>query len=230
VRKYLPFIIVLIGINNCLGQETVKHKNRLTPSVIEVYQVLKSDNTIKQGLYKALYLRNTPLAIGEYTNNKRSGLWHFYDTHGRLVENFNYDRETITYEEPIDSITTTTIVYAFDRKFTDSDRVTKPIKPGGRCYGYIPYLNVFKLPDSFGDANLVFYTGILELLISPGGRLADFKVHIKSRDDDYVTSFSPDIIDAQDRIFVPATVNNEPILSRIFVRCRITFNGELDVN
>jgi hypothetical protein len=234
LKKYLLLIIPFF-INNCFAQdttkqlETIKQKNRITQSVTEIFNVLKADRETKQGIYQAVYNRNTALASGLYGNNKRKGMWHFYDTNGNLVENFNYDNGTLTYEEPMNAHNEYRIAYAFDKKYTDSDVVTKPIKPGGRCYGYIHYLTIFELPNSFADVDLSRYSAILELLVSPGGRLADIKVHIRSSTDEYITEMSTELVDEEDRIFIPATMNRQPILSRIFLRCRLTLDGALDV-
>jgi hypothetical protein len=229
VRKYILLTITLLYTYIGFAQETVEQKNRLTESVTEVFNVLKADKNTKQGLYKALYRRKVALAIGNYADNKRTGIWHFYDTKQNLVENFDYDNSGLMYEEPIDSLSQTKIGYAFDTTYTETDHVTKPMKIGGRCYGYIPYLKVYTLSQDLYDINLYTTYAILEVLVSPGGRLADFKVHIRSQGYERVTTFSPELIDEDDKLFIPATFNHKPILSRIFVRCRITDSGDLDV-
>ena len=228
-RKYLFIIIIGLFACNCHAQDTVKKKNRLTPSVVETFFALKSNKEIKQGLYQAVYRGKIPLASGRYANNKKVGMWHFYDLNGTLLENFDYDRNAMLYERPDNILSQAQIQYGFDAKINDSDKVTKPIKPGGRIFGYIPYMQVFKLSDDYIGTDTRLFTAIVELLVSPGGRLADFKVHIKSNDSERITSFSPELLSDEDKIFVPATINGEPVMSRIFVKCRLTDTGELDV-
>jgi hypothetical protein len=231
LRKAILPIIIIFCVCNCYAQDTVKQRNRLTASVVETFFVLKSDKQTKQGLYQAVYKHNIPLASGKYVNNKRVGVWHFYDLNGSLVENFDYDRNALLYEKPDDILTETRIQYSFDAdSIKNSDRLTKPIKPGGRCFGYIPYLKVFKLSDDYLGTDPRLFIGVLELLISPGGRLADFKIHIKSEDSERITTFSTELIAPEDKVFVPATVNSAPIISRIFVRCRLNDDGELDLD
>jgi hypothetical protein len=230
-KKTILPVIILFFMCNCYAQDTIKKKNRLTASVVENFFVLKSDKQTKQGLYQAVYKRNIPLASGKYINNKRVGIWHFYDLNGTLVENFNYDGNLLLYEKPDDILSETKIQYGFDvDSIKNTDILTKPIKIGGRYFGYIPYLKIFKLSDDYIGTDPRLFMAILELLISPGGRLADFKVHIKSQDSERITTFSTDLFDLQDKIFAPATVNNKPVISRIFVRCRLTDVGELDVD
>ena len=222
--------MLLLFSANSFAQDSIRKKNQLTETVSERFFVLKTDKEPKNGLYQAIYRHKTALATGFYSNNKRAGTWHFYDTHGTLVENFNYDRNVLLYERPDDIASETQIRYDFDNKITDSDVVTKPIKPGGRYYGYIPYIKVFRLSDDFIGTDFSLFTAVLELLVSPGGRLADFKVHIRSEDFERTTTFSTELINDEDKIFIPATINRQPVLSRIFVKCRITDNGELDIN
>jgi hypothetical protein len=230
VRKNALFIIILFSITNCFAQETVVKKDRLTESVIEIYHVLKADKQTKQGLYQAEYNGHSPLASGEYTNGKRTGTWHFYDTYGQIIENFDYDTQTFLYEEPVSEYTKSKIIYGFDTAFTNTDRVTKPMKPGGRCFGYINYLKLYQLSYDLYNINPSEFTGVLELLISPLGRLADIKIHLKSNYFERTTTFSPELIDDDDKLFIPATINNQPVMCRIFLKCRLTAYGELDID
>lgn len=230
MKKTILFIIMPFFVSCAIAQDSVMRKNRLTQTVTEHFFVLKSNKDIKQGLYQALCKRKIALASGDYENNKRVGLWHFYDKYGRLVQNFDYDRKSISWEKRDDTLTAMHIRYAFDTIIKDSDRVTKPLKAGGIYYGYLPYLELFKLSDDYAGTDFSQFSAVLEILVSPGGRLADFKVHIQSAIDERVTTFSTDLIDEDDREFVPATINNKPVISRIFVKCRITDEGELDID
>lgn len=230
LKKTILLNIILLYICNCYAQDSVKKKNRLTASVVETFFVLKSDKQTKSGLYQAVYKHDIPLASGKYANNKRVGMWHFYDLNGTLVENFDYDRNAILYEKPDNILSEVQIQYSFDDSIANTDRVTKPIKPGGRYFGYIPYMKVFRLSDDFIDTDPRLFMAVLEILVSPGGRLADFKVHIKSSDFERITTFSTELIDEDDKIFIPATLNDKPIMSRIFVKCRLTDDGQLDVD
>ena len=220
---------MLLVTCNCFSQDSTRIKNRLTETIIERFFVSSADKNSKTGPYNAVYRHNTPLASGEYANNKKVGTWHFYDIWGKPVENFNYDKNTLLYEKPDDSVSEQQIRYSFDDSIKNTDYVTKPIKPGGRYYGYLPYLRIFKLSDDYNNTVVALFTAVLEILVSPGGRLADFKVHIRSDDSERITTFSTELIDKEDRIFVPATINGKPVISTIFVKCRLTLDGELDV-
>jgi hypothetical protein len=233
LKNFILFtaILLLKGFYTT-AQETTVIKNHLTDAVTERITVLKSDKQTKQGLYQALY-NKTALASGLYNNNDKAGTWHYYDTKGRLMESIDYTNNKLLYEEPVSKISVQYIQYKFDHKFSDTDKVSKPIKLGGRCFGYIPFMQFYHLPDRLASQpGAQWYFAVLELLVSPGGRLADLKVHIHSNLDssfDDITSFSPDLFSEEDKRFIPARANGKPILSRIFLICRVTPGGELDV-
>jgi hypothetical protein len=228
VKKLFLLIITLFYLNNCFAQDTIERKSRLTDSVRERFHVLKSAPDTKVGLYQAFFKRKTLIASGNYTNGKRTGLWHFYTPEGRLVENFDFDTQTFTYEGTLDE--QSDLGFLFDDKIGKTDTVTRPLKIGGSYYGFIPYLTIFRLPFDVTDTNTDSFEAIVELLISPGGRLADYKVHLISSYYDYNHTFSLDVnlFSEADRIFVPARLNQRPILSRVFIKCYVTSDGRID--
>jgi hypothetical protein len=228
LKNIFSIIIFSIYTANSLAQETVERKNRLTDSVIERFFVLKSNPEIRQGLYKAFYQRRTLIAIGNYNNGKKTGNWNFYDTMGRLAERYDYDTNTFKFEGPL--YTGTYLSFVVDEKVTKTDTFTRPVKIGGTYFGFIPYVNLFHLPFDTFDINTDTFEAYVELLISPGGRLADYKVHLASSYYQYNHTVNMDInlFSEADRTFVPATLNGKPILSRIFIRCWVTPNAQLD--
>jgi hypothetical protein len=228
MKKFLLSIIAFLYITSCFAQEKVERKNKLNGFVFEQYHtVIETNKQVKDGLYRAFYTKKVVIATGSYTNDKRTGMWHFFDTKQNLLENYNYDLNKLTYEAPED--TSSVIRYIIDNKITDTDYVTKPIRIGGRYYGYVPYLRLFKWPDELNGANHSAFLVILELLVSPGGRLADYQVHIKAPGYDRSVEINPDILKEEDKVFIPATFNKQPISSRIFIQCYINKYDELDM-
>lgn len=206
--------------------ETVIQKHRLTDSVVERFSVLKSDKNIRQGLYQAIYQKNYALASGYYNNGQKTGTWHFFDNRGNLIQNFDYNTNQITYEAPEDS--TSNVLYVVDMQLTDSSKVTKPLKVGGRFFGYLPYINLFKLPPDLMNLDQRVSFGIVELLISPLGRLASFKVHVYSGSFERVFNMSLDVPDPADKVFIPATLNGEAVASRVVIKCAFRNDGGLE--
>ena len=214
-------------MNTCFSQQ-ITRKNKLTSSVLERYQsFIGTNKEVRQGLYQALY-NKTPVASGMYTDDKRTGMWHFYSKAGTLVENYNYDTNTLTYEAVED--TTSALRYFVDAPLNPGDRVTKPIKIGGRYFAYIPYLKLFKLPSDMPNTGREGYTITLELLISPLGRLADFRIHVRlGKDEDIMHANTDLLLKDEDKQFIPATLNNQPVACRIMIHCYLNPSDQIDM-
>lgn len=212
----------------CFAQETIDRKNRLTDSVIERFQVLKTNREIKNGIYSAYFRRKTVVATGIYTDGVRTGVWNFYDHNGKLKQTYNYDDKSLRFLSPLD--TTDDLHYRFDSKIKSTDTVTRPFKIGETYFGYIPYISIFQLPfETFGIDTDQFIAEV-ELLISPLGVLADYKVHVLSAayQYDHTVDLDVKLFNKDDRYFVPATVNKQPIVSSIFIKCTVNPDGSLD--
>jgi hypothetical protein len=225
VRNIFFVVIAIFNSLNCFSQETIERKNKLSDSVMERFYVLKSNKETKQGPYKAFFRHKTVVASGNYVNGNKTGVWSFYGPEGKLVETFNYDDNALTYEAPLD--TGSDIVVIFDGAVEKDDIGTKPIKIGGTYYGYIPYVTAFRLPFETFDVNTSVFDAYVELLISPLGRLAEYKVHLISAYYKYNHTVSLDVnlFSEADRTFIPATLNHKPIISRIVIKCFVTRDG-----
>lgn len=224
-RIFIIALLILCSVY-CQGQENIEKKNRLGDRVTEKYYVLPSDQTTKDGLYQAFY-RRKKIAEGNYTKGVKTGVWNFYNSKGVLLQTFNYDENSLQFEARESA--NTNFHYFFDEDVKETDRLTKPIKIGGRFYGYLPYMNVFKTPfDVFGQSD--YFIAVVELLISPMGRLADYKVHLIAPLLQYDQTFnlSLNFFSEEDKQFIPATLNHKRILSRIMIKCKVNDDGSLD--
>ncbi|MGN8070475.1 hypothetical protein [Mucilaginibacter sp. SG564] len=222
------FTILFFYFTTGFTQETVVRKHRLTDQITERISVLKSDKSTRQGLYQALTEKDIAVASGNFDKDKKVGVWHFYDPQGHLLQNYDYTKKSLQFEAVED--TTSNLRYFVDKVLTDSDRTTKPIKAGGRYFGYLPYLKVFKLPNELMGISRNASYAVIELLVSPGGRLADFKVHLFSGLNYHrVFNLRTDMPNEEDKIFIPATLNGEPIGCRIMMRCYIDNDGGLEI-
>ena len=232
IKITLPFLLTLITLSNCFAQDTIKRTRKITPEVTEKYTaIIGTDREIKQGLYQAFYGKKNPIASGKYTDDKRTGTWQFFNKQGQPIQRYNYDTNTLLLETREDE--NSNMRYEFDLSPNETDRLTKPIKPGGRYFGYLPYLKCFTLPRDMREADLDAYYVEMELLISPGGRLAEFKFHIKTPwddDFDWVINVSPNRLFEDDKKFIPATLNGEPISSQIMIYCYFTNSQTIDIN
>jgi antitoxin component YwqK of YwqJK toxin-antitoxin module len=228
--KNIPLIILSFFYTlNCCAQDTIEKKEKLTDHVTEKFEVLKDNEQIKNGPYQALYKRKTPVAMGIYTKGKKTGLWRFYDPKGELMQIYNYDADSLRFEAKEYS-TSSDFWYLIDKDIADTDKVSKPVKAGGRYYGYLPYLGLYKIPFNpyqYGTPDCV---AVIELLISPLGRLADYKVRAVCSllQYDQTIHMNTNLFKEEDRKFIPATYNGKPVLSRIIIKCRVNTGGGLD--
>ena len=228
LKNFLFLLICSFYLGNCFGQDTIERKNRLSDSVIERFHVIKTNPDIKQGLYRAFFQRKTLIAFGNYKDNIKTGVWNYYKQGGQLVQSFDYDHNALTYEAAAD--TDEDVRYLLDSKLKIGDRLTRPVKIGGVYYGFIPFLNMFKLPFDTYDVNTNSFRATLELVVSPLGRLADYKVHVVSHLYDYEQTIhlAPSLFSETDQMFLPATLNGETVVSRIIIKCFVASDGGLD--
>lgn len=229
--KRILFFALLFIAGNGFAQNLQNRTRRVTPNVTEKYSYTTgTDHEILQGVYQAFYDKRNALASGKYLDDKRVGLWHFLNRKGQLVQNYNYDTKTLLYEIPEDNPAgSKSFQYVFDAELKDTDKLTKPIRIGGQYYGYIPYLASFKLPKDISSQVAAEYDVALELLISPGGRLSDFKIHLSSDWDERVLTVNINRMKDEDKEFFPATLNGQPVSSRIVIQCYVTPQLSLDI-
>jgi hypothetical protein len=228
VKNAFLIIITLLYTGHSFAQDTIEKKNWISNSVIERFFVLKSDEKTKQGPYKAFYKRRTLVALGNYRGDKKTGVWQFFSPEGRLIERFNYDTNSFTFEAPVD--TADDVVYMVDDTIRKNDIVTRPLKVGGVYYGFIPFINIFQVPFDTMGVDTDSFDAYIELLVSPLGKLADYKVHLVSPLYKYRQVFNLDthLFSEPDRTFAPATLNGTPVLSRIIIKCFVTETGAID--
>lgn len=92
----MKLILSLIGFiiisGNTFGQTVRRLKDE--DDTREIYYVLKSDKTIKEGLYVKKMIFGDTICKGIYKNNLKDGLWKFYYySHIRRVGNYKNDKK-----------------------------------------------------------------------------------------------------------------------------------------
>lgn len=223
--KNILLVITLFFTTVACAQETIERTHKINSHITEKLRVLKSDKSTRQGLYQAVYDKTYAIASGQFDKDVKVGVWHFYQPNGHLLQNYNYTTKEVLYDAPED--TTSNLRYFVDKQLTDSDKTSKPIKPGGRYYGYLPYLKLYKLPVNLMDINRDVSVAVIELLVSPGGRLAYFKVTLYSGNFSKTFNMNIDALADEDKVFIPATLNGDPIGCRVMIKCFIEGDGTL---
>jgi hypothetical protein len=231
VKKLLLLTTIVLCFGDCFAQKIIERKNKLTTTVTERFEtIIEATKQVKHGVYHAFFNKKTVLASGKYVNDKKVGTWHYFDRDGTPMQNFDYDNNKLLYEAPEGS--PSPLSYNIDYFIKDNDKATQPVKPGGRYFGYVPYLRLFTLPPGmdpdYYDRSIVTF----DLLISPMGRLADIVVHISRKGtgvDQMVYNINTDLISEDDKIFIPATFNKSPVASQIHVLCSMNDAGKIDL-
>ena len=230
MKNLLTFIACFSCLHTCLAQETVEKKNNIIDDVYERYQA-KIDSVGKQtiiGPYTA-YIRRKTVAKGQYINGKRAGVWYYYDADGKLMQQFDFDKKQVLFEAPEPALSS--MHYRVDYVLTDTDRVTPPIKIGGRFFGYLPYVLPIRKIHRLRGLDTDPCRAVLNLLISPMGRLADCTIVLNCAGSDPITfNVETGGIPAEEKIFAPATYNGKPIASTIEIICHANDSGEISIN
>jgi periplasmic protein TonB len=120
--KKILFILAILPIF-LLGQETKKVTQEYKNSPFkEVYYVLKSEKSIRQGNYQKLgykgavivngFYKNglkdsvwteyrwdgkTKAVEGNYSKDSRTGIWTFYDFKGEIEQTYNFDKNEVLF-------------------------------------------------------------------------------------------------------------------------------------
>ncbi|NPV51837.1 MAG: energy transducer TonB [Candidatus Methanofastidiosum sp.] len=91
-------IILGIIIYSAFGQtelKRIKIKDK-EKSVVETYYVLKNDRNIKNGEYSR-FVNNKKVTTGQYANNKKTGIWTYYDTDNSVDLKYDYDKDSVIF-------------------------------------------------------------------------------------------------------------------------------------
>jgi hypothetical protein len=222
VRSILLFLFTLSASLHSFAQDIAERTRRLTPEVTEKFHVLKSNDTIIQGQYAA-FVNKKLLAVGNYNQNKKTGTWTFFDKQNQVCQRYNYDTQTLMFEGPEN--TAAGVKYIVDDSLTTNYTFSRPVRIGGRYYGYLNYVNLIRLPDELKNLSNESYKATIELLVSPGGRLAEFKFRVHSAysatdQNDIVLNLNLKLIKEEDKMFIPGKLNDKPVNIRIIIPCQ----------
>jgi len=204
------------------AQDTVKRSQKINSRLSATYYVQKANKKIKEGIYTEVTGQNTVVATGGYKNDKRIGKWHFFTTTGKPTQVFDYDsgQAVATY-----ATTDKAMQCVLGTTPAPTDTVKTPVAIGGIGYfktrigldfGVLKALSEGIYNDTHMELHHVVTINdqgvvIKHVLIIGGGiNGAEYLI-----DDGNDRNTVPQ--------FVPATVNNKPVL------CRVAFTTSLDV-
>ena len=88
-------LLFSLGVNAQKTRKVIKRSDY--PSFQESFYVIKSDKKIKHGEYKK-EIRGKLLKKGEFADNKRIGIWEFYDLRDELTHKVDMENENILFD------------------------------------------------------------------------------------------------------------------------------------
>ena len=105
------------------GQETILKEKKG-----ESYYVLKDNPKVKHGVYQ-LTMKKKIIEKGQYDNDKKVGLWEFYDMEGNLEQKYDYSKKELIFN--IESKTFGGYKIIVDGKTTEDIPDSPPVFIGG---------------------------------------------------------------------------------------------------
>lgn len=226
MKNILLFVLLILIFQVSNAQEKIIRKNNLNGFFYEEYEVLKSDKKNKNGIYEIVNSSSKKaLAVGKYNNNKPVGNWYYYNTKGDLIQRFNYDSNTLFFNQSSEN---PSLTYKFKYELQEDDQVIYPIKIGGDFIG-LDFINT-KLNSSvgnyiynYGDENSVISN---KLLINEDGVLIEWKTEVQIGT--HIQEFYNSIKNLNDYNlnFIPAKVNGMPVQCYIYIESKIKFRGK----
>jgi hypothetical protein len=156
------------------GQDHQTNKKTLSRHLREVFDVKKSDWKVKDGAYSVLNDAGSAVVKGFYTNGKKSGVWNFYDNNGKMVQQFDFDRDSLLLQVK-DSMSIVHEDYQIPQGVDDSNKLRPPYKIGGAEYGFYLLYDDRDIPQAIknntGNAEMTYV-----LTIDEHGRLESYMV------------------------------------------------------
>lgn len=188
-------------------------KENITPYIYIKYTELKSKKGVKNGLatikYSSSHHGSHLMSKGYYRDNKRIGIWDFYDSHSRKTQSFDYTNKKILL---LDTTIDDRLTYHIENT-TDSDLVILPRKLGSHydfemLIDYTSNSGVFLNSPKKKNIYSIFD-------IDESGKLVKFQGNIES--DNFKNTKEVDINLFRDDYFqfIPAYVNGKAVKSRI---------------
>lgn len=219
ILSLLSSFFVLYGFS----QDHQTNKKTLSRHLREVYDVRKSDWKIKDGAYAVINDANFPVVKGSYTNGKKSGLWTYYDNDGKLVQQYDFDHDSLLMQTT-DSASVVHANFQIPQGVEDSSKVRQPYKIGGPEYGFYLLFDERDIPQAMkntsGNAEMTYV-----LTIDEHGKLESYMILFAAQSaDDVVVRRTIKGLPDEALEYACAMVDGKP------VRSKISYTIPLDVS
>lgn len=165
LQHLLSTLVFSIFALTTLGQDHQTNKKTLSRHLREFYDVKKTDWKVKDGSYTVLNDAGATIAKGAYDNGKKSGVWNFYDNDGRLVQQYDFDHDSLLLLVK-DSLSVVHEDYQIPQGVEDSSKLRAPYKIGGAEYGFYLLYDERDIPQAIksntGTAEMTYVLTIDE--------------------------------------------------------------------
>ena len=137
----------------------MKKRDKLS-SLVEIYTVLKSNSDIKSGDYTR-FIHKKKVASGQYTNNKETGIWTFYNWDNSICWHYDYDNDSALFVDIHD----------------DTSGLDRPPLYLGSPFEtrYIVATNLY-YPEKAAENGLSDHI-LIDIYIDKNGNVFDYRVH-----------------------------------------------------
>ena len=208
---------------SAFSQDHQTNKKTLSRHLREVYDVLKADWKIKDGSYTVINDDNKAIVKGSYTNNRKTGVWKYYDNNGKLVQEYDYSRDSLLFQDS-DPLSVVHDDFQIPQGVEDSAKLRRPYKIGGPEYGFYLLFDERDIPPTVKSASGKAEMNYV-LTIDEKGSLESYTLIFGGENfNDIVIRRSVRGLSAEALEYAAATIDGKP------VRSKISYTIPLDVN
>ncbi len=205
-------------------QETKSVSKKVSETLEEKYNVLKSDKKIKTGEYKVVDYNKNVFVKGEFANNKKVGVWSYFGTEGKLVQQYDFSANKLIMEDE-DPKSIVREGYDLVGVVTnDGDKIEPPVKIGGGNYGFYLLYDIRSIPMAVRNEMATIESSMQYIFfISEKGELISWDIIYADKTDDPKRE-KPSIkgLPADAYEFIPAKVNGKPVKSKLLYSVKLT--------
>lgn len=225
--RHLVIIVCLLP-ELLFAQATKKVTKTEKYSGTEVYYVLKSDNSIKQGSYQKFDQHKTLMISGFYKNGAKDSIWEFYDQTGKLMQKFNYSTHELLFNGEVEN---KDMKYKVINGKDTIDAVLdkQPVYIGGSHALYKFISDSVNYPADARDDN-VTGTIFISFSVDENGKMGDFTVvHVecKKENGQKMGSLKKEALRVAQMIpdeWVPGVLNGKPVKIQYILPIRFALN------
>jgi len=214
MRTLLLNLLLLLMTFSAISQDHQTNKKTLSRHLREVYDVTKANWKIKDGPYSVINDADLPVVKGAYTNGKKSGIWSYYDNNGKLVQEYDFDHDSLVIQSK-DSSSVVHDDFQIPAGVEDGAKLQPPYKIGGSEYGFYLLYDERDIPQTVksasGRANMTYV-----LTIDEKGHLESYTLAFGGENfGDIVERRSVKGLPAEALEFSAATIDGKPVRSKI---------------